>query len=75
MRLSHGSPALSASFDDPNLVSAGGLAPALALAQDCRLADLAAAKLTLKAPGGVNAAVKVNRPDFCAALIRAAPAG
>ncbi|MCW2902614.1 MAG: Transposase domain group 1, partial [Streptosporangiaceae bacterium] len=31
MRLSHGSSALSATFDDPNLVSVGGLAPVLAL--------------------------------------------
>ena len=36
MRLSHGSSALSATFDDPNLVSVGGLAPVLTLAQDCR---------------------------------------
>ena len=59
MRLSHGSPALSATFDDPNLVSAAGLAPVLALAQECQLGGLAAEKLTLKQPGGVNAAVKV----------------
>jgi Transposase DDE domain group 1 len=70
MRLSHGSPALSASFDDPNLVSVGGLAPALALAQNCRLGDLVAAKLTLKAPGGVNAAVKV--PALVAGMVAGA---
>jgi Transposase DDE domain group 1 len=70
MRLSHGSPALSASFDDPNLVSVGGLAPAVALAQGCRLGDLVAAKLTLKAPGGVNAAVKV--PALVAGMVAGA---
>lgn len=70
MRLSHGSSALSASFDDPNLVSTGGLAPALALAQDCRLGDLVAAKLTLKAAGGVNAAVKV--PALVAGMVAGA---
>ena len=59
MRLSHGSSALSATFDDPNLVSAAGLAPVLALAQSCGLGDLVADKLTLKAKGGVNAAIKV----------------
>ncbi len=59
MRLAHGSSALSATFDDPNLVSVAGLAPVLALAQDCRLGDLAADKLALKAKGGVNAAPKV----------------
>src|SRR3954464_1577900 len=58
MRLSHGSPALSATFDDPNLVSVGGLAPVVALAQSCRLGDLVAEKLTLKATGGGNAAIK-----------------
>jgi Transposase DDE domain group 1 len=70
MRLSHGSPALSASFDDPNLVSAGGLAPVLALAQKCRLGDLVAAKLTLKAAGGVNAAIKV--PALVAGMVAGA---
>src|SRR4051794_23912183 len=70
MRLSHGSSALSASFDDPNVVSVGGLAPALALAQTCRLGDLVAAKLTLKAAGGVNAAVKV--PALVAGMVAGA---
>ena len=70
MRLSHGSPALSASFDDPNLVSVGGLAPALALAQDCRLGELVAGRLTLKAAGGVNAAVKV--PALVAGMVAGA---
>jgi hypothetical protein len=61
---------LSASFDDPNLVSVGGLAPAVALAQGCRLGDLVAAKLTLKASGGVNAAVKV--PALVAGMVAGA---
>src|SRR4051794_18214882 len=70
MRLSHGSPALSATFDDPNLVSAAGLAPVLALAQECRLGGLVTEKLTLKAPGGVNAAVKV--PALVAGMVAGA---
>src|SRR3954470_22911165 len=70
MRLSHGSPALSATFDDPNLVSVGGLAPVVALAQSCRLGDLVAEKLTLKAAGGVNAAVKV--PALVAGMVAGA---
>lgn len=70
MRLSHGSPALSATFDDPNLVSAGGLAPVVALAQSCRLGDLVAEKLTLKAPGGVNAPIKV--PALVAGMVAGA---
>jgi Transposase DDE domain group 1 len=70
MRLSHGSSALSATFDDPNLVSVGGLAPVLALAADCRLGDLVGEKLTLKAPGGVNAPVKV--PALVAGMVAGA---
>jgi hypothetical protein len=70
MRLSHGSSALSATFDDPNLVSVGGLAPVLALAQSCGLAELVADKLTLKAPGGVNARLKV--PALVAGMVAGA---
>jgi hypothetical protein len=70
MRLSHGSSALSATFDDPNLVSVGGLAPVVALAQDCRLGELVADKLTLKTAGGVNAALKV--PALIAGMVAGA---
>jgi hypothetical protein len=70
MRLSHGSSALSATFDDPNLVSSAGLAPVLALAQDGRLGDLVADKLTLKDPRGVNAAIKV--PALVAGMVAGA---
>src|SRR3982751_5357738 len=70
MPLSPGSSVLSATFDDPNLVSVGGLAPVLALAQGCRLGDLVANKLTLKAKGGVNAQIKV--PALVAGMIAGA---
>ena len=70
MRLSHGSPALSATFDDPNLVSVAGLAPVVALAQSCRLGDLVGEKLTLKAKGGVNAQLKV--PALVAGMVAGA---
>src|SRR3954451_15662707 len=70
MRLSHGSSALSATFDDPNLVSVAGLAPVLALAADCRLGDLVAEKVTLTAKGGVNAALKV--PALVAGMVAGA---
>src|SRR4051812_46002854 len=70
MRLSHGSSALSATFDDPTLVSGGGLAPVVALAQDCRLGDLVTDKLTLRTRGGVNAAVKV--PALVAGMVAGA---
>jgi hypothetical protein len=58
MRVSHSFPAISATFDDPNLVSCAGLAPTMALAQRAGLADLVADTLTLKAIGGVNAHLK-----------------
>src|SRR3954469_1695654 len=70
MRLSHGSSALSATFDDPNLVSAGGLAPVVALAQDCRLGELVADKPKLKGTGGVNAQVKL--PALVAGMVAGA---
>ena len=70
MRLSHGSSALSATFDDPNLVSTAELAPVLALAQDCQLAGLVADKLTLKDAGGVNAQLKV--PALVAGMVAGA---
>ena len=50
----------SAVFDDPNLVSCGGLAPVVALAQRCGLAALVGARLSLPNAGGANAALKVS---------------
>ncbi len=70
MRVSHSSPAISAVFDDPNLVSCAGLAPTLALAQRAGLADLVAEHLTLKALGGVNAHLKV--PALVAGMVAGA---
>ena len=70
MRVSHGSPALSATFDDPNLVSVGGLAPVVALAQSCRLAELVADKLTVRPEGGVNGELKV--PGLVAGMVAGA---
>ncbi len=52
MRVSHGYPAISATFDDPNLVSCAGLAPTMALAARAGLGDLVADALTLKAWAG-----------------------
>ncbi|MDQ3274804.1 MAG: transposase, partial [Actinomycetota bacterium] len=56
MRVSH---VVSAVFDDPNLVSLGGLVPAVGLAQRCGLHRLAAARLTLRGEGSANPEVKV----------------
>src|SRR3954467_7914230 len=70
MRLSHGSSALLATFDDPNLVSVGGLVPVVALAQSCRLGELVGEKLTLRSKGGGNAALKV--PALVAGMVAGA---
>ena len=70
MRVSHSFPAISAVFDDPNLVSCAGLAPTMALAQRAGLADLVAHTLTLKADGGANAHLKV--PALVAGMVAGA---
>lgn len=59
MKLSHTSRATSAVFDDPNLVSAGGLVPVLALAESAGLRDLADQHLTVPSDKGANAGLKV----------------
>jgi Transposase DDE domain group 1 len=70
MRVSHSFPAISATFDDPNLVSCAGLAPTMALAQRAGLTDLVSRTLTLKAKGGVNAHLKV--PALVAGMVAGA---
>ena len=70
MRVSHSFPAISAAFDDSNLVSCAGLAPTMALAQRAGLAELVADTLTLKATGGVNAHLKV--PALVAGMVAGA---
>jgi hypothetical protein len=46
-------------FDDPNLVSAGGLLPVLALAESAGLQDLADEHLSVPTDKGANAGLKV----------------
>ena len=46
----HSPQLVSAAFDDLNLVSCAGLAPVLALAERCSLAELVAGKLTPHLP-------------------------
>src|ERR1017187_10435845 len=70
MRVSHSFSAISATFDDPNLVSCAGLAPTMALAQRAGLTDLVSSTLTLKAVGGVNAHLKV--PALVAGMVAGA---
>jgi len=59
VRLSHARWAISARFDDPNLVSCAGLVPVMALADRCGLARLLTERLTIAAKGGANAAAKI----------------
>jgi hypothetical protein len=70
MRVSHSFPAISAVFDDPNLVSCAGLAPTMALAHRAGLADLVSSTLTLKGAGGANAHLKV--PALVAGMVAGA---
>jgi len=56
MQLCH---AVSACFDDPNLVSCAGLAPTMSLAQRCGMGRLIAQRLTLIGDGAANPAAKV----------------
>ena len=59
MRLLHGLAKTHASFDDPNLVSHGGLVPVMALAGRAGLANLVAEHVTPGGECGVNAHLKV----------------
>jgi hypothetical protein len=60
MQLSHSPARVSVAFDESNLVSCAGLAPALALAQRAGLDELVAEHLSLTGPGAANAPVKVS---------------
>lgn len=55
MRLSHTLGRTSVAFDDPNLVSTGGLVPVLALAESAGLRDLADEHLSVPTDKGANA--------------------
>ncbi len=57
MRVSHTPTAV---FDDPNLVSVGGLAPVVALAERCGLPELVSGRVAMPGASGTNAAAKVG---------------
>lgn len=59
MQLSHTRPVVSASFDDPNLVSAAGLVPVMRLAEKAGLRTLADRWLSVPTDKGANAGLKV----------------
>jgi hypothetical protein len=58
VKLSHTLRATSAVFDDPNLVSSGGLVPVLALAESAGLRELADEHLSVPGDKGANAGMK-----------------
>lgn len=60
MQLSHSRPVAAARFDDPNLVSAAGLVPVLALAQASGLQALAGEHLSVPTDKGANADRKIG---------------
>ena len=59
MQLSHTRPVVSATFDDPNLVSAAGLVPVMKIAKDAGLHRLADERLSVPTDKGANAGLKV----------------
>ena len=60
MQLSHTPAAVSASFDDPNLVSTAGLVPVMRLADESGLSTLAQERLTVPTDKGANAGAKIS---------------
>jgi hypothetical protein len=67
MRVSH---KVTAVFDDPNLISVGGLAPVMALAERAGLQGLVAERVTVPGSAGSNAAVKI--PAVVAGMVAGA---
>ena len=60
MQFKHAPAAVSAVFDDPNLVSVAGLVPAMRLAQRVGLEDLSQQRLSVPTDKGSNAGAKVS---------------
>jgi len=60
VQVSHTPAALSASFDDPSLVSTAGLVPIMRLADSAGLHSLADERLTITGDKGANSGRKIN---------------
>lgn len=60
MQLLHNPAAMSASFDDPNLISTAGLVPTLALADKADLSTLAQDRLSIAGDKGANPGAKIT---------------
>src|SRR5690625_7451629 len=59
MQLSHTLPVVSASFDEPNLVSSAGLVPLMRLAEQAGLGRLGDERMTVPTDKGANAGRKL----------------
>jgi hypothetical protein len=60
MQLSHTRPVVSATFDEPNLVSAAGLVPLMALAGKAGLRELADGRMSVPTDKGANPGLKLS---------------
>ena len=60
MQLSHSLPVVSATFDEPNLVSAAGLVPLMKLADRAGLERLGDEHLSVPGDKGANAGLKLS---------------
>jgi hypothetical protein len=60
MQLSHTRPVVSVTFDEPNLVSAAGLVPLMALAGKAGLRELADERMSVPTDTGANAGLKLS---------------
>lgn len=60
MQLLHNPTAMSASFDDPNLISTAGLVPVMKLADAASLSTLAQDRLSIAGDKGANAGAKIT---------------
>jgi hypothetical protein len=70
MQVCHGVSAVSAVFDDPNLVSCAGLVPVMRLAADAGLQELVAAHVRVPGEQGANQHLKV--PGLVAGMVAGA---
>src|SRR5436190_4858420 len=70
MQVSHAAPAVSAVFDDPNLVSCAGLVPVLGPAEQCGLRRLGRRAVDAARARWVNAQLKV--PALVAGMVAGA---
>src|SRR5207344_2502560 len=70
MQVLHAPAALSAVFDDPNLVSCAGLAPVVALRARAGLAELTARHVRVRGEQGANPQLKV--PALVAGMVAGA---